>query len=162
MGIWNRLEMETDMFNLKKYRLGFDVWGLILFGIIMIPNSIWFVLPAGNDILRNESITPVIDIIASIFQVIMVVALCLIKNIEYHKTDSKQWMPGIIIATLVYFLGWCMYYSLIVNAIVILILCVAPCLAFIIFSIVKKNGVAVISAIIFMICHVIYGCVNFI
>ena len=42
---------------LKKYKMGFDIWGLLLFIIIMIPNFIWFAVPAPNDILRADSIT---------------------------------------------------------------------------------------------------------
>ena len=42
---------------LKKYRFGFDVQGLLLFIVIMIPNFIWFDLPAPNDILRADSAT---------------------------------------------------------------------------------------------------------
>ena len=41
----------------KKYKMGFDVWALVLFIAIMIPNIIWFAIPAPNDILRTESIT---------------------------------------------------------------------------------------------------------
>lgn len=50
----------------RKYRVGFDFRGLILFLIIMIPNFIWFIVPAPNDILRNDSLTPHIDMIASV------------------------------------------------------------------------------------------------
>ena len=62
---------------LKKYRFGFDVWALVLFFIIMMPNFIWFAVPAPNDILRGESITKTVDEIASICQVLMVMSLCI-------------------------------------------------------------------------------------
>ena len=48
---------------LKNYRIGFDWIGLILFLIIMIPNFIWFVVPAPNDVLRTESVTGSVYII---------------------------------------------------------------------------------------------------
>ncbi len=41
---------------LKNYKLSFEIWGLLLFLIVMIPNFIWFAIPAPNDILRAESI----------------------------------------------------------------------------------------------------------
>ncbi|MDO4554398.1 MAG: hypothetical protein Q4B70_04545 [Lachnospiraceae bacterium] len=150
------------MFDLKKYILRFDAGGLIIFAIIMIPNLIWFAVPAGNDILRNDSITPEIDFVASIFQVIMVAALCLIKNEAYHKCKNQKWMINMVATIVIYFLGWCLYYGQITNAPVILILCVAPCATFLIYSFGKKNGVAFVSAAIFMICHLIYGYANFI
>lgn len=63
---------------MKKYKFGFDVWGLLLFLIIMIPNFIWFAIPAPNDVLRAESTTKIVDTIGTIFQSIMIAALCVI------------------------------------------------------------------------------------
>ena len=62
---------------MKKYRFGLDIWGLALFFLIMIPNFIWFAIPAPHDILRVESVTPIVDTIASIAQVIMIICLCI-------------------------------------------------------------------------------------
>ena len=42
---------------LKKYKLGL---------IIMIPNFIWFAVPAPNDILRADSVTGAFDTLASV------------------------------------------------------------------------------------------------
>ena len=150
------------MFEIRKYKIGFDIFGLLLFLIIMIANFIWFAVPTSNDILRNESITPVIDMIASIFQVIMVIALCIIKNKQFQKPMKKTWCKWIIIAIIIYFVGWILYYIGIVNAVIILDLCIAPCVAFILLSIDRKNIVALMSSTIFMICHVIYVVMNFI
>lgn len=38
--------------RLREYKLSLDIWGLLLFWIIMLPNFIWFVVPAPNDVLR--------------------------------------------------------------------------------------------------------------
>ena len=54
---------------LNQYRFGFDPWGLLLFLLVMLPNFIWFAVPAPNDILRADSVTPVVDAIGSVFQV---------------------------------------------------------------------------------------------
>ncbi len=51
---------------LKKYRLRFDIWGLLLFLIIMAPNFIWFAVPAPNDVLRTDSVTETLDTAASV------------------------------------------------------------------------------------------------
>ena len=51
---------------LQKYKLSFDIWGLLLFLIIMIPNFIWFAVPAPNDILRANSITETVDTIENV------------------------------------------------------------------------------------------------
>ena len=136
------------MFEIRKYKIGFDILGLLLFLMIMIPNFIWFAVPTSNDILRNESITPVIDMFASIFQVIMVIALCIIKNKHCQKPMKKIWFKLIIIAIIIYFVGWILYYIGIVNALVILDLCIAPCVAFMILLKKQKNIFAFILSII--------------
>ena len=150
------------MFEIRKYKICFDILGLLLFLMIMIPNFIWFAVPTSNDILRNESITPVIDLLASIFQVIMVIALCIIKNKHCQKPMKKIWFKLIIIAIIIYFVGWILYYIGIVNALVIIDLCIAPCVAFMLLSIARKNIFAFILSIMFMICHALYGIINFI
>ena len=147
---------------IKNYKLSFEIWGLLLFLIVMIPNFIWFAIPAPNDILRAKSITEIIDAAASICQILMIAALCIFRNIKCRKMCVT---PFIIIAAgccLLYFLSWILYYGGIVNTIVILGLTISPCLAFLFFAIDRKNGIALIPISIFTICHSIYGVVNFI
>ncbi len=147
---------------LKKYKIGFDIWGALLFLIIMIPNFIWFVVPAPNDILRAESITETVDTVAFVCQILMIAALCIFRN----KGSKKLCItPAIIIAAVCYLLyvaSWTAYYNGMVNVIVILGLTIPPCLAFLFFAIDRKNGIALIPISIFTICHLIYGVVNFI
>lgn len=142
---------------LKKYKLSFDVWGLLLFLIIMIPNFLWFAIPAPNDILRGNSITEAFDMVASVCQVLMVAALCILKNKESEKLHVTHFIIIVIGCCLLYFVSWIVYYVGIVNAIVILGLVIPPCLAFLFFAIDRKNGVAIILVSVFAICHLVYG-----
>ncbi len=147
---------------MKRYKLEFDIWGLLLFLIIMIPNFIWFVIPAPNDILRANSITETIDTVASICQVLIVVALCIFRNREASKLCATHLVFISAGCCLLYFISWIFYYVGIVNALVILGLTIPPCLAFLFFAIDRKNRIAIIPISIFTICHLIYGVVNFI
>lgn len=147
---------------IKKYKMGFDIWGLILFLIIMIPNFIWFAVPAPNDILRVESVTVVFDTIASICQVMMVAILCMFINQERSKLSITPWIIAVIICCFLYFTSWIFYYIGVTNAIIILGLTLLPCLAFLFFAIDRKNMIAVIPISIFMVCHLIYAIINFI
>lgn len=69
---------------------------------------------------------------------------------------------GTAVLVLLYYTGWCCYYGGRVHPAVILDLCIAPCLALISFSIARKNGIALLSANIFMLCHILHGTVNYI
>ena len=146
----------------ENYKFGFDSWGLILFLVIMIPNFIWFAVPAPNDVLRTESVTKVVDAIGSVCQVAMVAALCAIVHKERKKLGITPLIRAIIGGCLVYYLCWILYYTGRENAGVILGLTVVPCLAFLLFAMDRKNRMALIPIAGFTICHVIFGVVNFI
>lgn len=147
---------------LKRYGLGFDICGLLLFLMIMIPNFIWFAVPAPNDILRVDSVTPVLDTIASVCQMLMAIALCIFINQERKRLSFTGLIIAAMICCLLYFISWVFYYIGITNAVVILGLTLFPCLAFLFFAIDRKNIIAVIPIILFTICHLIYAIVNFI
>lgn len=147
---------------MKNYKFYFDIWGLAIFLIIMIPNFIWFAFPAPNDILWAESKTAVIDTIASVCQVLLVASLCVIIN----KNRSRlRFSPKIIASacfTLIYFVGWVLYYAGITLPFVIIFLTLPPCLAFLLFALDRKNYISVFFILAFTVCHFIYGIVNFI
>lgn len=147
---------------LKNYKFQFDIWALLLFLMIMIPNFIWFAIPAPNDILRAKSLTETIDAVASVCQVLMIAALCIFKNRESRKLCASPFIVAAGICCLLYFSSWIVYYSGIVTAIVILGLTLPPCLAFLFYAIDRKNGLALIPISIFTVCHLIYGVANYI
>lgn len=118
----------------------------------MIPNIIWFAVPAPNDILRTESITKIPDTIASISQVVMLVALCVFINAEREKRNVTRFIMAVII-NCVYFICWIFYYIGISEAVVILGMTIFPCLAFLFFTIDRKNNIAIIPIFIFTICR---------
>ena len=146
----------------KRYKLSFEIWGLLLFLIIMIPNFIWFAIPAPNDILRAKSITETVDTVASVCQILMIVAICIFRNRESKKLCISPFIIMAAACYLLYVASWIAYYSGMTNVVVILGLTIPPCLAFLFFAIDRKNGIALIPISIFTICHLVYGAVNFI
>ena len=150
------------MWNPKNYRLGFDPWGLGLFLLVMLPNFIWVALPAPNDVLRAESVTPLIDVFAQVFQIIMAAALCAVINVTRDKPMKRGYRAGPAVCIVLYYAGWAAYYIGIVHTAVIMDLCLAPCGACLLFAMARKNAPALISGAAFMACHVDFAIVNFI
>ena len=146
----------------KAYRFGFDVAGLILFLLVMAPTFIWLAVPAPNDVLRAESVTPMVDTIGSICQILCIASLCVIINKERSKLRFSPLIIASIACVVMYFLGWVLYYAGFTNAWVILMMTIPPCAAFILFAVDRKNIPAIVFAVCFAICHLIYGIVNFI
>lgn len=147
---------------MQKYKISFDPWGLLLFLLIMLPNCIWFILPAPQDILRRESVTPVLDGIASVCQFLLVVSLCFIVNRTREKLRCTPSIFAAIVCILLYVLGWGFYYAGFANLPVIALLTVPPCLSFFFFSLDRKNYIAVLPIAVFTVCHLIYSIANFI
>ena len=148
---------------LKNYKISFDLGGLLLFIIIMIPNFIWFAMPAPNDILRNNSITNTIDVIASVCQVLMIIAICILVNKKSTKRKIKKpLILASLICCVIYFAAWIMYYCEITNDFIILSLCFFPCMSFLLYEIDRKNYIAMVPTLAFTICHLIFGVVNFV
>ncbi|MCQ2584919.1 MAG: hypothetical protein MJ185_04960 [Treponema sp.] len=147
---------------MNKYRFGFDFRGLLLFVLVMIPNFIWFALPAPNDVLRAESITPVIDVIGSVAQVMFIAAMCMLVRKDVEKIRFTKLIIAVFIMVILYFTGWILYYCGFVNPAVIILLTLPPCGAFIFYTVDRKNFISLIPAVVFTICHIIYGVVNFI
>ena len=149
------------MWNRKNYRLGFDPWGLGLFLLIMLPNFIWSACPAPNDILRGESVTPLIDAIAQVLQIIMTAALCAVINVTRDKPMKHGRLAGIAACAALYLAGWAAYYAGAANAAVILDLCLAPCGAFLLFALARKNAPAFAAAGGFTALHLAFAVINF-
>lgn len=147
---------------MKQYRIGFQIGGLILFLLIMLPNFYWFAVPAPHDILRAESVTPALDAAASAAQVLLAAALCVVVNRNRKRVGIRPLILGAVLCCLLYYAGWVCYYRGVTNAAVILDLCIAPCLAFLFFALDRKNGIAVIPTLVFLACHTLYGIINFI
>ena len=148
--------------KLQNYCFDFDVWGLLLFLLVMLPNFIWFAVPAPNDVLRAESVTPVVDAIASVCQVLTVACLCFLINEARGKLRFSPLVIAAVICVAIYYLGWALYYSGIANTWVILLLTLPPCLSFILFAADRKNLPAVLFASVFAVGHLIFALVNFV
>lgn len=146
----------------KGYKFGFEAWGLALFLGIMLPNFIWFAVPAPNDILRGESVTEVADIIGSAFQAVMIAALCFLIRNNCPKLRFSPLIVGVIVCCIAYWSGWILYYNGIANAVIVLILTVPPCAAFLLFALDRKNYIAAVPVCGFTVCHLIYAFANFI
>ena len=147
---------------LKKYKFGFDFWGLLLFLLIMIPNFIWFAVPAPNDVLRADSVTPIVDGIGSFCQVTFIAAICILKRKDIGAVRFTKLVITALTLVAFYYLGWILYYRGMVNPFVIILLTLPPCFSFIVYTIDRKNMIATIPAVIFTICHIIYGVANYI
>lgn len=147
---------------LRQYKYGFDIGGFIVFLAIMLPNIIWFVLPAQNDIFRTESITPIIDFVGLCSQILMIAVFCCIQRRDYQLKWFSTMIGGIVAGIIAYYACWLAYYAGNTSALVVLLLACVPCFCFILLAVERKNWVALFFTSVFTICHVASSVVNFV
>lgn len=147
--------------NIKNYKIKFNVSALILFALIMLPNIIWFFIPIQNDVLKNESCVPVLDVFSMVFQVIMLAALCILKN---KHADKIKFTVLIILSTVfagLYYFCWILYFSGIVHGAVLIGLSLFQCGSFFLYGLDRKNYIALCPLAVFTVLHLISTVKNF-
>lgn len=115
---------------MPHYKFRFNLSALVLFLLIMLPNLYWFAVPAPQDVLRTPSVTGALDTAASVFQALMVAALCLIRAVPGPRLHLTPLIVAALVALVLYLAAWICYYAGFATPLVLLTLCVAPCLSF--------------------------------
>lgn len=138
---------------MKKYKFGFDAGGLLFFAAIMIPNLIWFAIPAPNDVMRTAATNPVLDTVSSVSQAAFVAALCFVVRRERGRCRKALCLAAVL-CVLVYFLGWIFYYAGFAGRPVLLLLSAVPCAAFALYAVERANFIALAPLFIFAVCHI--------
>ncbi len=147
---------------MKNYRMGFDAWALALFAAIMLPNTFWLAVPAPMDVLRVDSVTEGLDAIASVLQIAMLAALCLLRSRDAEGICLSSMVVATGICVLMYYICWIAYYLSVVAVPVVLGMAIFPCAAFVLYAADRKNWIAFALACAFALCHLIFAVCNFI
>lgn len=146
----------------KKYRFGFEPFGLLLFLAVMLPNLIWLAVPAPNDVLGRASVTPAADVVGNVCRVLFTAALVFLKRTDAPLPRFSKPVATAAAMVVCYYAGWILYYCGFTGPTVIVLLAVPPCAAFLLFAFAGKNALAAIPAAVFTVCHMIYAAANFI
>lgn len=148
---------------MSKYKISFSPTGTLLFISIMIPNFFWSIYPAKNDILSTPSITLKLDLLTSIFQFILVAAVCMVKNTEKSTSNFfKRRLNLVLFISIIWYYGaWIAYYIGSTHFFVIFLLSTTPTLIFGSFILKNKLFIALLPLIFFSVGHIIFAFANF-
>lgn len=147
--------------KIRDYKFSFNLSAFLLFVLIMAPNIVWFFVPSGNDILRDSSKTPLLDIFVTVSQVVMLTALCILKNRNAGKLKISPLIVLSVAFCLLYFVCWILYYCNVVNGAILICLSVFPCMSFLFYGIDRKNYPALIPVGLFTVLHLVSTIINF-
>lgn len=147
---------------MKNFQFHFSLPGLLAFLLVMLPNLFWFAVPAANDVLRADSVTPGLDAAASVCQVLLAAALVALENRTAGPFPRKKALAFSAAAALGgYYLAWGLYYCGSAGGPVILSLALLPCAALLLFALDRKNWFALAFTAVFTGCHLLASVKNF-
>ena len=143
---------------MKRYRFGFDPWGLGLFALIMLPNIAWMLLAGEDDLLLRPSVTPTLDGLVAICQALMAAGMVFLQRRDVPAARSFWPLPGVA----AYWLMWALYGLAATHPTVLIGLAVFPCAAILTFLARKRNWLAAIPAAVFSAGHLLSVLINFV
>lgn len=137
---------------LKNYKPGVDLWGLVLFGLLLLPNVVYWCIPKEYHLGGSGAL----DIAAKVFQAISLVLLVFVVRREREKFSFSS--PMIYFSSLfllLYYIAWIFFFCGYGNAAVLLFLAGCPCVTLLLFEIWRKNWIALFPTAVFSVLHIV-------
>lgn len=137
---------------LQKYRIGIDLWGLALFGILMLPNIVYWSVPKFTGLGGNKPI----DIAAIVFQAVGIACLLFLVKREGKKFSfSSPLVTFAGIFLMLYYIAWIFWFCAYRNLAVLLFLTACPCVSLILYEIFRENWFALVPTGVFAVLHIL-------
>ena len=143
---------------LEQYKIGLDFWALVLFALIMLPNIVYWCIPAFSDLDVNSAT----DTAARVFQVIGVALLLFLVQKPQEKKQASEKKPFfdslfmmVTLLLLLYYAAWIIYFCGTLNVAILLFLAGCPCIALALFALERRNFFALVPLIVFSVLHIV-------
>lgn len=99
------------MFDIRNYRPGFEICGFILAVAILLPNLIWYYIPAPVDPLRDTvSYTSPIGIATTVLRLLAALTATFTVNLDSRAPHFGAASIIILAFGGMYYVGWLLYY----------------------------------------------------
>ena len=80
------LRIVIVMFDIRNYRPGFELSAFVLSIAILLPNLIWYFIPAPTDLLRNNvSFTSPLGVASTVLRLLAMLTAILLINLESRE-----------------------------------------------------------------------------
>ena len=143
-----------------KFTFGIDYWAIGLFGVLLLPNIVWWCFSPENDILRHFQSPPALDVFSYIFQALTLAVLVFVVRKDSVGQKVEFWSAFFIftvMSLILYYIAWIFYFCSYLNVAVILFLAIFPCTALGCFAFFRKNWLALFPLAIFVALHLSFA-----
>lgn len=146
----------------KEYRLGLDKLGVVICFSLMLPHIFWSVSPEARTIFHQTAQSSMLDSGIMIVQVMMIATTCFILRKKAQPSKEEQFLTALtLVFSLVYYLGWTFYRLFYFRTIIVLMLTIVLCVAFLAYQASKRNWVAVSLTLLSLSLHLIQSILAF-
>ena len=143
-----------------NYYFGFSWYGFIVFLLPMLPNILYFLIPASTESGKNENSHLVLDILEHGSQAIFIFLLIFV--ISRQTTEILcPYTIIMVISLFIYFVLWIFCFTGKANLIILLGMAVLPVVYFILAEMWLHNYLAILPTAFFGIAHVIITYIDF-
>lgn len=147
--------------NKPKYEIALSVPGLVLLLLLNLPDVIWILHPAENDVLISKPAFLPLDILAIIFVICFNALICIIANRSVEPFSFKSpYIIMIVFLMIGYYVLWGLYYNLVRGPALVFGMDLLPCLICGLFVIDRKNYAALPPLLLFTIGHLVASLAN--
>ena len=143
-----------------KFTFGIDYWALGLFGVLMLPNIVWWCFSPANDVLRYINSPAALDVFSYIFQALTLAVLVFVVRRDRVGQKVEPWTAFFtftVMSLILYYVAWIFYFCAYVNIAVVLFLAIFPCTALGCFAFLRKNWIALFPLVIFTALHLSFA-----
>lgn len=147
---------------MNNYGFQFSLVGLLLYGLQLIPNIIWKLIPPANNVLtKNSSDYKILNIIEGLFGMLTVILMVVLIS-KGEGRNSNIYIGLAILFLAVYYISWILYYNGVVASwLLILGIASMPPLYFFFVGLWMKNYVLLVPCAIFGIVHILITCMTY-
>lgn len=148
---------------MKDVRLGFSRFGFLVAVLQLLPNVIWVLLPAEPNILTtNASVKPFLEYGEHMLGVaIIMMLLFLVGETDRELIPRGRTATFAFGAILLYWFCWILYYAGMQGNLVLYSMVVLPPVAFFLAGLAKKVSIISVTALLFVVFHVLVTLENF-
>ncbi len=105
------LRIVIVMFDIRNYRPGFELSAFVLSIAILLPNLIWYFIPAPTDLLRNNvSFTSPLGVASTVLRLLAMLTAILLINLESREPHFGVGSIIVLAFGGMYYVGWLLYY----------------------------------------------------
>lgn len=151
----------NDMTNMKYYKFGFSLGGVLAVVFVMLPNLLYLFCTPPNDVLSgNEAAYWLWNALETVGRFGLMITLCTVVN-QSARTVNRAVTIFALFSLLAYYVLWILYFVGAFHGLSLVGLAVFPSMFFLLIAWRERNIFALVFSTLFAAVHIAITSSNF-